>query len=220
MDKKYIEDNEIEIKYLRNQLSSQELEEYEVYLMENPEALEEIELSVVLEGSVKTVDENTVLDKLEKYWPLKRIVSSGVVIASIFAGGMFIGSTFQHAELSNLNEIQYLSTTRGIADDFNRVEYKFTENEFGILSNSYFAMVISAGSEGGQEFETVIYRESVEQQSDDVMLKLASISDARGDVSLLLPVRRFPPANYKVELLINNSGAKEAKTFRFSTTLN
>ena len=51
MDKKYIEENEIEIKYLRHQLSEQELEEFEVYLMENPEALETLELDSVFSAS-------------------------------------------------------------------------------------------------------------------------------------------------------------------------
>lgn len=48
MDKRYIEENEIEIKYLRNQLNPDELEAFEVYLMENPEYLETLELDSLL----------------------------------------------------------------------------------------------------------------------------------------------------------------------------
>ncbi len=54
MDRKYIEENEIEIKYLRNQLTPEQLEEFEVYLMENPEAIEGLELIETL-GSIETV---------------------------------------------------------------------------------------------------------------------------------------------------------------------
>jgi hypothetical protein len=57
MDKKYIEDNEIEIKYLRNQLSDDELEAFEIYLMEHPEFLETLELnSLFLESEFEEAE--------------------------------------------------------------------------------------------------------------------------------------------------------------------
>jgi len=52
MDRKYIEENEIEIKYLRNQLSDKELESFEGYLMENPEVLELLELDQVFSDNL------------------------------------------------------------------------------------------------------------------------------------------------------------------------
>ena len=51
MDKKYMQENEIAIKYLRNQLSDKELEAFEVYLIENPEVLETLELDSFFSAS-------------------------------------------------------------------------------------------------------------------------------------------------------------------------
>lgn len=51
MDKKYIQENEIDIKYLRGQLSDDELELFEIYLMENPEYLDTLEVDSVLLAS-------------------------------------------------------------------------------------------------------------------------------------------------------------------------
>ncbi len=48
MDKKYIQENEIDIKYLRGQLAEDELEQFEGYLMEHPEYLDALELDSVL----------------------------------------------------------------------------------------------------------------------------------------------------------------------------
>ncbi len=62
MDKKYIQDNEIDIKYLRGQLADDELELFEIYLMENPEALEQLEVdSLLLTTKVKGHKEATSL---------------------------------------------------------------------------------------------------------------------------------------------------------------
>ncbi len=54
MDKKYIEDNEIGIKYLRKQLVPEELEAFEIYLMENPEMVDELEVDILLMESSET----------------------------------------------------------------------------------------------------------------------------------------------------------------------
>ncbi len=55
MDKKYIQENEIDIKYLRGQLADDELEQFEVYLMENPEYLESLEIdSLLLSSELKS----------------------------------------------------------------------------------------------------------------------------------------------------------------------
>jgi len=57
MDKIYIDENQIEIKYLRGQLSDKELEMFEVYLMENPSVLERLELEQVFTQTLKDKEE-------------------------------------------------------------------------------------------------------------------------------------------------------------------
>jgi len=57
MDKIYIDENQIEIKYLRGQLSDKELEMFEVYLMEDPSVLERLELEQVFTQTLKDKEE-------------------------------------------------------------------------------------------------------------------------------------------------------------------
>lgn len=54
MDRKYIDENEIEIRYLRNQLTPQELEEFEVCLMENEDLLERLEIQQALHETLQS----------------------------------------------------------------------------------------------------------------------------------------------------------------------
>ncbi len=47
MDKGYIEQHDIAQKYLLGKLSLNELEAFEVYLMDNPDAIEELHLDTI-----------------------------------------------------------------------------------------------------------------------------------------------------------------------------
>ncbi len=49
MDKEYIEDNGIANKYLRGELTAEELEDFEVYIIDKPELLEELEVDELLD---------------------------------------------------------------------------------------------------------------------------------------------------------------------------
>lgn len=48
MDRKYIEENDIGRKYLRNLLSSKDCEAFELYLIENPDMVDQLELDQVM----------------------------------------------------------------------------------------------------------------------------------------------------------------------------
>lgn len=90
MDKKYIEENEIEIKYLRNQLSDKELEEFEVYLLENPEVFDSLSIEAVLVEQTSAVSSNT--KKLKKTWafiPATLAVGLSVLLVSLSIGFTF-----------------------------------------------------------------------------------------------------------------------------------
>lgn len=58
MDKQYIEKNEIEIKYLRNQLTEAEEEKYEIYLMENPDVIDQLSLDLTIQNAVRSQNFN------------------------------------------------------------------------------------------------------------------------------------------------------------------
>jgi hypothetical protein len=75
MDKRYIEENEIEVKYLRNQLDPDELEEFEVYLMENPEMVDHIELDQIISSSLKDESSINSLKEEANLWNFASLTS-------------------------------------------------------------------------------------------------------------------------------------------------
>jgi hypothetical protein len=90
MDKKYIEENGIETKYLREQLRDDELEAFEVYLMENPDVLESLAIEAVLVQHTDSV-QNSVNDS-KKLWffiPAKFVAVLSVLLISLSVGLTF-----------------------------------------------------------------------------------------------------------------------------------
>jgi len=84
MDKKYIEENEIERRYLLNKLDDKELETFEVYLMEHSEALESLSIETLLienVSAVKSQRNNLVTKWLSTTY--KRVVAYSFVLTSL-----------------------------------------------------------------------------------------------------------------------------------------
>jgi hypothetical protein len=119
MDKSYIEENEIEIKYLRNQLTADELEAFEVYLMENPEFLETLELdSLLLTSEFADVEKPSKLFvKFKRFFkPVFATAFTAVAIAATVI--VFAPSNSEHdlaaayvVELENLRSSSPLENT-------------------------------------------------------------------------------------------------------------
>ena len=102
MDKQYIDDNDIGIKYLRKQLTPQETEEFEIYLMEHPEMVEALELDSLLDSSVASDVQNTTTNFVRatserKFTNLAMSFGLGMVAMYLFSGGF---------ENSSVNTIQ------------------------------------------------------------------------------------------------------------------
>ncbi len=96
MNQKYIEDNDIVIKYLRKQLTDQELEAFEVYLMENPQALEMLEVEQALVDSVgdATKPEASFANWLSRFadWQKGLAFFASGAAASLLASAMIFSS--------------------------------------------------------------------------------------------------------------------------------
>jgi len=63
MDKRYIDEKEIGRKYLLNQLSVEDTEAFEIYLMDNPYMVEQLELDQILSKGLKEQNAQTVSKK-------------------------------------------------------------------------------------------------------------------------------------------------------------
>ena len=133
MDKKYIEENEIGIKYLRNQLSDKELEEFEVYLTENPGLIETLELEAAL-GGVKQAKASSSTQNSSKSlffrafaW-LRAPIPVYAVFAAVALVAPMIASQYSGQPSGQLELVAFSSsTTRG--------ESQNTSNDFDVVTN-------------------------------------------------------------------------------------
>ncbi len=77
MDNEYVESNDIANKYLRGELTAEELEDFEVYLMDKAELLEELELDMLLQQHLPLVQfDNKQVSSKWLSWPAQPLVAS------------------------------------------------------------------------------------------------------------------------------------------------
>jgi len=144
MDKKYIEENEIEIKYLRNQLSDKELEEFEVYLMDNPKLIDRLELDEFLldhHSKFQQVDRklkwlNSLTNVLALISPAYRSLASVLI-------GVFIGVfLFQENEFS-IDDVLELQITRSSLVDSDGPNVILPLNSTMSNSSGYVLLIVN-----------------------------------------------------------------------------
>ena len=136
MNKKYIEDNNIDVKYLRNQLNDEELEGFEVYLIEHPEMVEQLELDDVLKANLST---RKYLTSRRIYFPnllnpnfWSHIAAFGIGAFSIFTMLSMVNGGNSY-ETSKFKNIVYLSETRSSKSDATEIFVSKNANDFIML---------------------------------------------------------------------------------------
>ncbi len=205
MDKNYIEENEIEIKYLRNQLTPEELDGFEVYLMENPDMVEQLELhQAFLENLpkaelVKPGESNLIMRLLGGLLNTPRQLvagfSAGAVVSMLLASTVFFNSG--HLELS---QVGTLSQLRNSDDPFKgRTILEFPEDSFGYFSNEVFVLTVPVNMEAGVLYNATIYTKDSENEKLSIDVDQLQ-ADEFGSLYLALKVRGYTPGIYLVEI--------------------
>ena len=211
MDRKYIEENEIEIKYLRNQLTPDQLEEFEVYLMENPEAIEGLELIETLTAQAPAAYEKNKTPFVSKVMSLisaSTIAAYGLGALTAFA--VFLGVNTSQVASSNkaaFSQVVYLSPNRGNGKDQKHIEVKVPDlksfkrggnnlvlvlDTNRILSSVYFVEILNSEDEPIQTFELVM-------------------SDGLGQLTVVIPADRLSDTLHKV--LVKDSANEIISTY-------
>ena len=145
MDKQYIQDNEIEIKYLRNQLTPEEVEEFEVYLMENPEAIENIEL---IEMIANTDVSATEAKSSFTDWVASCLRPLPVfAVVSAFLMGNLLPIVWTNSDTPGIAQIAYLADSRNSNSEINiQAAYLFPNSSFNSSSGDRAILRIDVSS--------------------------------------------------------------------------
>ncbi|GAA6136541.1 hypothetical protein NBRC116583_02880 [Arenicella sp. 4NH20-0111] len=209
MDKRYIEDNEIEIKYLRNQLAPEEAEEFEVYLMENPCFLEQLETTSVLMKEVPQVKPEAVTE-IEKRSLLGSILTMKPLLSGYIAGAMTVVGVIGILSVSEpsvdnnptFSQVVYLSPTRSAGElDTDFLEIVFPPASFEKGSKDTLILTVDANSTPNDDVEIYL----TPNGSNTKPRKRLGIFkvDELGQTTFSIPTRNLSPGKYR--LFLNNS---------------
>ncbi len=221
MDKKYVEENEIEIKYLRNQLTPEELEEFEVYLMENPEMLESVKLDSVIElalneRSTKGLDVVKSKNDMFMSWlKLPALKGPAFFLVGAFIMGMFLNNIEPNSQVTR---IAYLSESRGFEKQSNAgVKFEFPMKSFNFWSRDQLLLVIDSGLKANTEYAMQISKED-KFGNLKVYSNMINRSDQLGNLIIPILARKYPVGDYLIGLQkVGDNNAKHSSiNYRFS----
>jgi hypothetical protein len=217
MDKRYIEENEIGLKYLKGQLTNEQLEQFEIYMMDNPDILDDLNLDqLMIKGSSvsHTAESPFKLSFIRSLFGDWRLVNS---LAS-FALGLVAMAMFSIERVSvNSVEIQYLvaqDSVRG-SDDSPVVEFEFLKASFQSSSQDQFVLVVEPNTIKKERFKVTISRLEKSEKTDMIVEVNGIITNSQGRVALTLRVNDFTPGEYLVEL--DSTSTKKSINTRFKT---
>jgi len=191
MDKKYIEENEIEIRYIRNQLTPKELEQFEVYLMENPDSVEAVALEGLLVDHVGSHSiDDTVNDSSFFSWalPFKAMLASLVpilVVAVLAINGAFVSN----ADLD-------VYAIRGQQTNLPGYNLSWAEQYFGFKSE--LSVHVFVDPQGQFLKASVEYFEPDREQYKAIETLSAIELTEEGEISIALPFTKLKPGDYRV----------------------
>jgi hypothetical protein len=220
MDKRYIEENEIGLKYLKGQLTNEQLEQFEIYMMDNPDILDDLNVDqLMIKGSSVShkADSPFKLSFIRSLFGDWRLVNS---LAS-FALGLVAMAMFSIERVSvNSVEIQYLvaqDSVRG-SDDSPTVEFEFDKASFSTFSSDQFAVIVDAPSLDVSEYKVEVFSagESTRKLIKDIE-SLVVNSESR--IVLLLKVSDFKPGDYEVQISRHDRANQESANALFRTSI-
>ncbi|MEM7360793.1 MAG: hypothetical protein AAF431_17010 [Pseudomonadota bacterium] len=220
MDRKYIEDNEIDIKYLRNQLTPEEVEEFEVYLMENPEMVERLELDISFTTELPK-NKEVLSEQEQKFlnlFSLPKIVVGLSALSILLVSSTTALFLFSRVD-SGFSQIVYLSDTRSVGKQIRPiVEVVYPQKSFEYWSQDKVVFVMDAPSGANREYFLTVRQTVGDHLDSDTgqLEKITLISDQLGTITLVSDVNNYTPGEYEIE--IQDETKKLTKLFRFRVT--
>ena len=231
MDSRFVKENQIIDRYLMNQLSAVETEEFEKYFIDDPEVVEEIELRKRFIGAIREVDRAEILNPRKKtttiLWrwvfalrpSMSTVVPASAVILLIVAGLLFM----QITHLQKINELQSRQISQMLDPQTNTMLVSFARTR-GTSAGAKPVTRIRLSSEVKQ----VVLALNIEHRSfDRYELNLSRKSTGHvwsqesDDVppAVILPVRLLSPGDYDLSIYGIESGNVLVPAAQFSFTV-
>ncbi|MFT6403170.1 MAG: hypothetical protein ACJA2D_002495 [Pseudohongiellaceae bacterium] len=212
MDKRYIEENEIEVKYLRNQLDPDELEEFEVYLMENPEMVDELKLDEVfirnfaIESDIQTIVEPQVKNGSVRFWQKPGVISRNLLVHGTLALSLALFGiyTLIPVQVAGVHEFYQ---PRGNEVDIKPKQILVARKYTSLVSKAELHMVLDTSFLEERAYVVKVSRgKSIDSNEFSFLTSFKLSSNEDGEVLLKLGAKKFGTGFFKIALEDVKSG--------------
>lgn len=185
MNMKYIEENAIAQKYASGQLTPQETEAFELYLLENPQFVEQLELDAVLAKGMELLDRSPKSEPRYRafWWFLTGLLSGG---AGVFALSLLLVPLFSGVNtVGDTSQIAYLETVRGE-----------TSNNLVVIENEHKTLILVLDT--GKTSQTTFSARLANNGNHIIKSWQPSQSDSDGQAVLLVETELLQNGHYEV----------------------
>lgn len=216
MDRNYIDQNGIYLKYLRDELSDAELEEFEIYMLDNPEIIEELKLEEVMDTGLKTADwtvaQGTSKSRFKQILSLIFVDPWPRAFTAFFIGGIatYLFLPFSpNGPSANSVQLVYLSQYRG-AEQLESPQSIVSQHDPN--SNSarghQIVLAVETGLEGGQLWTATLKK----RPSTGTAQELGIFeSDQFGVIMISLDASLLEPSDYLLELTVKGASKTQQR---------
>lgn len=197
MDKKIIDDNDIERRYLQGKLTPEELEQFETYLMTHPDLVTQLELDSVMYRIMPQIED---MPKPLDFWrfldmPLRKVFAP--IAASMIIVPVVVLALFDRPNIPNIQPVFLTNET-----------YRTTDASFSNVSTLLFheedeviLLLLYPENELADDFNV-----GLRGSSGDVELTFIGLSrGGSGYVSVQLPASVVTEGEYLLEITPNSS---------------
>ncbi len=206
MDKDYIEEQDIAGKYLRGELTAEEIESFELVFMEDPGLLQRLELDAAFYRHARAAHE-----ELKNVNKNNRLSSFIQVAMGMVAGVLIMTFTPQLTrddddllDRLGIAQVEYIDQFRGVAPG--KVPTRSIELN---SSAENLVIVIDTGDIVNMSYDIVINRNSGNRQ---VVSSAINVADTSGELVIYIPVKLISEDVYV--LTMYESGTRDVmKTF-------
>lgn len=191
MDQNYIEQNDIARKYMQGRLTPEEAADFEVYLMDKPELVEEMELDGLFD---KHVDKTETAKNNSKHFFFNWLSIDLMKYAFVMAVAFILGTLVDKDQVSGGSNIYYLSNMRGDTEIYAE---KIRLNE----KHSYFIFVLQPEI---QEHKEQTIKLKLSESEGDFEEVVNIFPNESGDLVIPITMKKLKPGKLRISHLLDS----------------
>lgn len=206
--KEQVENGDIANRYLQGQLSPEETMAFEIYLLEHPELLEQLNIDQVFIDAIGSVDiqktDNTEESKSTSFWPNFKWLGLGAIGAYVSVA--LFSMLMTNSVMMNVDRVVYVETVRSSDPVQKRIR----------LSDKDERMVLMLSTSFDQEgpFDVSIVRVDTNQ----VVAEFKGVPKTEtDDIAIIVDSGLFEVGGYNFELVNNEGNQKKITLVEFSS---